>query len=176
MAEPTFMDGLPEDAKAQLLRARDLTRRTGTLIEAQVLQLRLWPRVAFTVLDVTIDPLDIEGKMVNYMLRVKSYPKAKDAKKRSDIIATWVRTLLGDDWAINVKFRQKKGGPGKLLYKGERLEPVRGPARPQADLPGYEFTDALTDFRRYRLRDPRAAFDAASAPPPAIPPNKPKEK
>jgi hypothetical protein len=169
-----FMEGLTEDAKAQLLRAKDLTRRTGTLIEAQVLQLRLWPQVAFNVLDATIDPLDIEGKTVNYMLRVKTFPKTKDVEKRANVVADWVRTLLGDDWAINVRFRQKKGGPGKLMYRGERKRPVRGDAKPQADLPGYEFTDAMTEFKRYRLRDQQAAFEAASAKPAPIPP--PKEK
>ena len=40
-------EGMTEDAKAQLLRAKDMTRRTGTLIEAQMLQLRLWPQVVF---------------------------------------------------------------------------------------------------------------------------------
>lgn len=163
-------DGMTEDAKAQLLRARDMTRRTGTLIEAQMLQLRLWPQVVFKdVLDVTIDPLDINGKTVNYLLRISKAPKGKDLAKRVGALEDWLRSLLGDDWALTIKVRQKKGGPGRLLHRGLRKAPVDNePAMPVADLKEYEFKTPVTDYKRYRLRDSAAAFEEASTPLPPI--------
>jgi len=168
-------EGIPEDVKALLLRAKDQTRRTGILCEPQVLQLRLWPRVVFKdVLDVDIDPLDIEAKTVNYLLRVKVPPKGKDLAKRAEVLAGWIRSLLGDDWLFNLRVRQKKGGPGRSIYKGERKAPLdEHRAAPTADLPGYEFQNALTSFKRYKLRDLPGAFAEASAPIPPIAPRKP---
>lgn len=159
-----LFEGVPEDTKAQLLRACDMTRRTGTLIEAQMLQLRLWPQVVFkTVLDVTIEPLDIEQKTVNYLLRVKKMERGKDLEKRITVLEEWLRTLLGDDWQLHIKIRQKKGGPGRLIHHGQRKSPMTGPSQPQADIKAYEFKDAMTSFRRYKLSDPVAAYEAASA-------------
>lgn len=168
-------EGMNEDAKAQLLRAKDMTRRTGTLIEAQLLQLRLWPRIAFDkVLDVSIDPLDIDGKTVNYMLRVTKPPKGKDLARRVEHLENWLRSLLGDDWMLVIKTRQKKGGPGRLLHRGERAAPLDNePAMPVADLKEYEFKTPLSDFKRYRLRDAAAAFGEASV---SLPPIDIKEK
>lgn len=163
-------EGVPEDVKSLLLRAKDQTRRTGILCEPQVLQLRLWPRVVFKdVLDVDIDPLDIEAKTVHYLLRVKTPPKGKDLVKRAEVLAGWIRSLLGDDWVYNLKVRQKKGGPGRLVYRGERLQSLDAhTAHPKADLPAYEFRDALTTFKRYTLRDQASAYAEASAPLPPI--------
>ena len=162
-------EGVTEDAKAQLLRAKDMTRRTGTLVEAQTLQLRLWPQVVFKdVLDVTIDPLDVDGKTVNYLIRMSKPPKGKDLAKRVAALEDWLRSLLGDDWMLVVKTRQKKGGPGRLLHRGTRKAPLDNePARPVADLKEYEFKTPVTDFKRYRLRDMSAAFSEASV---ALPP------
>jgi len=163
-------EGVTEDAKAQLLRAKDMTRRTGTLIEAQTLQLRLWPQVVFKeVLDVTIDPLDIDGKTVNYLLRVKTPPKGKDLAKRVAVLEDWLRSLLGDDWMLTIKVRQKKGGPGRLLHRGQRKAPLDNePAMPVADLKDYEFKTPVTDYRRYRLRDIAAASAEVAKPLPPI--------
>jgi hypothetical protein len=159
-----LFEGVTEDSKAQLIRARDMTRRTGTLIEAQVLQLRLWPQVVFkTVLDVTIEPLDIEQKTVNYLLRVKKMERGRDLEKRIAVLEEWLRTLLGDDWMLHIKVRLKKGGPGRLLHHGQRKAPLEGPCQPVADLKAYEFKDAMTSFRRYKLRDPQAALEAVAA-------------
>jgi hypothetical protein len=75
-----------------------------------VLQLRLWPQVVFKdVLDVTIDPLDIEQKTLYYMLRVKTVPRGKDLLKRASIMEGWVRSLLGDDWVFNIKGATEEG-------------------------------------------------------------------
>jgi hypothetical protein len=161
---------MTEDAKSLLLRAKDMTRRTGTLVEAQMLQLRLWPQVVFKdVLDVTIDPLDIEGKTVNYMLRMSKPPKGKDLAKRAAALEDWLRSLLGDDWMLVIKTRQKKGGPGRLLHRGTRKAPLDNePAMPVADLKAYEFKTPVTDYRRYRLRDIAAASAEVAKPLPPI--------
>jgi hypothetical protein len=81
----------------------------------------------------------------------------------------WLHSLLGEDWTFNVKVRQKKGGPGKLVYRGARAKPLdEYRAAPTADLPGYEFRDPVTDFKRYRLRDQVGAYAEASAPLPPL--------
>lgn len=172
MSEDLF-EGTPENAKQMLLRAKDQTRRTGMLVEAQVLQLRLWPRVVFKdVLDVTIDPLDIESKTVHYLLRVKKPLQGKDLAKRFSILDQALHWLLGDDWGYVVKTRQKKGGPGKTVHRSAPGEAEVYKASPQADLPTYEFKDALTSFRRYRLRDEKGASEAAAQSLPLIEGNK----
>lgn len=169
MSDDLF-EGTPENVKQMLLRAKDQTRRTGVLVEAQVLQLRLWPRVVFKdVLDVIIDPLDIEGKTVNYVLRVKTPPKGKDLEKRIQVLEQSIHWLLGDDWGFVIKTRQKKGGPGKLLHRGSHAERREDYiAQPKADLPAYEFQDAMTTFKRYRIRNEKEASEAAAQPLPSM--------
>jgi hypothetical protein len=163
-------NGMSEEVRAQLLRLKDLTRRTGVLAEPQMLQLRLWPRVVFKdVLDAELT-VDIEHRILNYMVRVQKPPKGKDRDLRVEALCVWVAELLGDEWAIVIKTRQKKGGPGKLLVKCERAAPIPGadPAAPVADLAAYEFKDPITEFRRYKLRDQAAAVAEVAEPLPPI--------
>lgn len=168
MAEAKFLEGMPEDTKAQLLRLKDLTRRTGVVAETQVLQLKLWPYMLFNIVgndaEAKLDPYE---KHVSWDLRLKGKPPAgKDLKARGETLESWLRTLLGDEWLLDIRVRQKKGGTSKTLYKGARLQPVKGPAEPKADLPGYEFKDVMATYKRYNSLDEKLASEAIEDLPP----------
>jgi len=146
------------DAKAQLLLAKDLTRRTGILVEAQITQLRIWPMVSFDdVSDVEINPLDVETKTIHYLWRVRKVPSGADLMRRAEQLGGWVRSLLGDDWKINIKIKQKKGGPGRLIWNGQRkvaLSNEEGEGRVEG-----KYGAAMVGYKRYRLRE-KDAIDA----------------
>ena len=162
------MEGMSEEVRAQLMRLKDLTRRTGVLSEPQMLQLRLWPRVVFKdVLDVELQ-VDIVQRTLHYLVRVQKPPKGKDRDTRTSALFGWVALLLGEEWAMDIKTRQKKGGPGKLLVRCERSAPIPGSTPPEADLPEYEFKTPITQYRRYQLKDQSAAIEAVATPLPPI--------
>lgn len=163
-----ILAGVPENLRQHLLLAKAQTQRTGMLVDGQVYQLRLWPRVVLDdVVDLVIDPLDVEGKVVHYLLRIKKVPRGEDLAKRMVYLEKAVHWLLGDEWVIVVKTRQKKGGPGKLLYRGRRTAEADA-SKPTADLEAYEYQNPLINFRRYKLSDPVGAAEAASQPLPPI--------
>ena len=161
-----FLEGMDEDIKAQLLRLKDLTRRTAIIYVEQELQLKLWPHMLFDAVDAEA-VADIPDRAIHYVVRVKGKPPVgKSLKERGEALEGWVRTLLGDDWFVDVKVRQKKGGTAKMLYRGVRQKPITRSDPARADLPGYEFKTALEKFRRYASLDPVKAAEAVVDLPP----------
>ena len=155
-----FLEGLDEDVKAQLLRLKDLTRRTAIIYAEQELQLKLWPHMLFEATD-TEAVVDIENKSVHYVCRIKGKPyTGKKLVERVAAMEGWLRTLLGDDWTVDMKYRQKKGGTPKPLFRGQRLKPLTEHEPAKTDNKNYEFKTALEKFRRYASLDPAKATEA----------------
>lgn len=89
--------------REQLLLLRDLTRRTGVLHEAQLLNLKLWPLVIFPKASNSVIRIDPEKYTVEYTLTWKiKGKKDADFKKRAKLLGKSVRWLLGDYWQVTV--------------------------------------------------------------------------
>jgi hypothetical protein len=157
--EPIGTKGqLKEDLKAQLLRLKDLTRRTGILQEAQVVQLEHWPYVLWDISEHETG-VDSDQRAITFVLALKKKPTTAD-KKAAKRLEAWVWSLLGDEWMTKVfassgKAKGLKKLVVKPLYQGERKVPFEPPPPPGAD------------FKRYGLADQKAAFEVASE---ALPP------
>jgi hypothetical protein len=151
-----------EDVKAQLLRLKDFTRRTGVLQEAQVIQLKHWPYVLFPLEEHECH-VDADDRALTYLLLKKGKKLAPTRKDRASAkrLEAWVWSLLGDEWKtfvnILVPASAAKGKKGKkmtvkLIHNGERKVPFEPPPPPGAD------------FKRYGLTDKEAASDSAAEP------------
>lgn len=80
-----------------LLRA--LTEKLDILHEAQVLQLKMYPPVLYGASKFTLK-LDLEGKKIHYELQ--SNPPDLNGTE-IDQLSSWVKTLLGDRWSVDVQ-------------------------------------------------------------------------
>ena len=90
------------DYTAQLVMLKDMTRRFGTLHEAQVLQLRLWPFTVNATLDNANAKVDIEGKRVEYVWTGSKMDLDKKYQFRLNTLNDNVKFLLGNDWSMTV--------------------------------------------------------------------------
>lgn len=91
----------------QLLMLRDLTARAGVLHEAQVLQLKMWPLVLFGHVKKCEERVNLETREIDYVfLQTKGKP-SNDFKERLDVLVGWTKWLLGSDWVVRVKLRDK---------------------------------------------------------------------
>lgn len=86
---------------------RDLTNRLGALHEAQVLQLKMWPLVLFQHVKKCEERVNIEAREIDFVLLQTKGEVPKDFKKRCMTLAEWTKWLLGGDWVVRVKLRDK---------------------------------------------------------------------
>jgi hypothetical protein len=98
----------------QLLLLRDLTARMGVLHDAQALQMKMWPLVLFTHAKKTEQRVNIKEKEVDYILLQTKGKPPEDLEKRFAALNEWTKWLLGPDWLVRVKLRDK------LIYRGRR--------------------------------------------------------
>jgi hypothetical protein len=103
-----------EQIAEQLMLLRDITKRTGILHDAQVLQLKMWPlillpfsksakaKIDTTKYEITFE-VDVHGKL------------PKDADTHFGRLNEAVKWLLGKEWLVRVKVR------GKQVYRGPRI-------------------------------------------------------
>lgn len=108
---------MPSSWKDQLLSLKDVTERTGTMHDAQVLQLKMWGGIAFGGLDweAKVDPAD---KSVLYDIASKIPPRR--VKDMANVVAALERSvhwLFGDHWLLKVRNNDN------LLYEGKRVLP-----------------------------------------------------
>lgn len=101
----------------QLLMLRDLTARTGALHEAQVLQLKWWPLTLFTHSKKCEAQVNVEGKEVTYVIVQTKGKPPKDIKKRYEALNEWTKWLLGNEWVVRIKLREKL-----VFRKGAELD------------------------------------------------------
>lgn len=99
----------------QLLLLRDLTARTGLLHDAQRLQLRMWPIVLFTHAKKCEERVNIQDKEVDFIILQTKGKPPEDMEKRFASLNEWTKWLLGPDWLIRVKLRDK------MIFRGPRV-------------------------------------------------------
>jgi hypothetical protein len=158
VAPGTLTNG-KEDLKATLVRLKDLTRRTGILHEAQVVQLEHWPHVLFNISEHETG-VDSDQRVITFVLAIKG-KASKENHKHSKRLEAWVWSLLGDEWMTKVfatygKTKGLKKIVVKPVYSGSRKAPFEPPPPPGAD------------FKRYDLKDKKAAFEVAGEPLPPL--------
>lgn len=115
----------------QLALLREQTRLTGALHEAQVLQLKMWPLVAFDIAVASQFTWDPDKKVVTFTIDVlKAKPTLDWWKPRVEALNGWVQTLLGDEWCIEVKTSGKSPksfrGSRKIVSGSASNRPVTG--------------------------------------------------
>jgi hypothetical protein len=92
----------------QLMLLKDLTRRTGLIYEAQVLQLKYWPMLALTHAKSSEVRLNVEKRVCEFFARIDSKGKAPDdLADRLARLDEAVKWLLGDEWLVKVKLGKK---------------------------------------------------------------------
>ena len=99
MTEPTPK---PLDWTAQLVLLRGLTKRFGSIHEAQALQLKLWPFTVDNTLENSNAAVDFENKQVDFEWLGSTMKIDKKYQERLETLKCNVKFLLGDDWSITV--------------------------------------------------------------------------
>lgn len=111
----------------ELLALRDLTKRTGILYEAQVVNLKYWPYVLFAISDHQILP-DDQKRILTFNLKFTK-KKPKNLKELCYTLERWCWNILGEEW--QVKMRDARSG--NWLFQGERGVPWKPPPVEGAD-------------------------------------------
>jgi hypothetical protein len=98
----------------QLIALKSITKLTGGLHEAQVLQLRMWPMVVAEQVDHSETQIDIPNKKVLFKLFLNK-PAPTDMDKRLAKLRENVEWLLGEEWAVqwevsNVRKNRRRSG------------------------------------------------------------------
>lgn len=104
MAKPNIADASHEE---QLILLREWTAKMGVLHDAQVLQIKMWPLTLFTHAKKCEEQVNIEGKELNYVIVQTKGAAPKDIKKRYEALIDWTKWLLGKDWTVRIKLRDK---------------------------------------------------------------------
>lgn len=125
------MEKVDASFQEQLVLLRDLTRTTGVLHDAQVLQLKLWPLVAVPHATASEFVFNWEDKEIDFRMKVKG-KAPKDLQKRLESLDESVKFLLGDDYLVRVRFQ------GKVVYRGPRKAPVKQPVELEYDRSEFE--------------------------------------
>lgn len=99
----------------QLRLLKDMTRRTGLLHEAQVHQLKIWPRVVFSTSTAASSEIDVKKKHLTFKVVTPKPPDALECPE-GEVLASWVRELLGDDWQVTVNFTAGKNTKKSYSY------------------------------------------------------------
>jgi hypothetical protein len=151
-------DGLDEGVKASLARLRHLTKMTGAIHDAQLLQLKVWPRVLFPCDQHTVQHDGEQRVLIVTMRLSEALPEGDALKQRIKAFERWCWALLGPEWSIRLRARAKKGGKAKEIHHGRRKAPLPKEVTPEKVL-GME---AVAEFRRYRKPNQAAAAQAVA--------------
>jgi hypothetical protein len=93
----------PLDWTAQLVMLREMTKRFGSLHEAQSLQLKLWPFTVDSTIANSQAKVDIEGKTVEFNWIGSKMKVDKKYQERLNALNSNVKFLLGEEWVMVVK-------------------------------------------------------------------------
>jgi hypothetical protein len=90
----------------QLMALKALTKETGVLHDAQVFQLKLWPLVMThaTKSEFTVD-FDFKDIIFNITETKGKVPT--QFTKRLKLLCKYTQNLLGEDWTVTVKLKNK---------------------------------------------------------------------
>ena len=99
----------------ELMRLKDLTKRTGVIHEAQQIQLKMWalflsPKKGSFKVRIDLDHSTVFFEFKSLIKKyIEHYPQA---------LARSVRHLLGSEWVTKVVVK------GKTIFTSKRIEPV----------------------------------------------------
>ncbi len=97
----------PSDIVQKLMVARDLTRRSGIMVELQVQQLRLWPLAVLGAKSSECD-FDFDTKRVYFKINgFEGGEPPADLTQRLNNLRECVQFLLGPEYVIQVKNDRK---------------------------------------------------------------------
>ncbi len=108
---PPAFDG--DAAWEQLMLLRNLTKTTGLLHDAQLLQLKMWSLVFSSHVSSCEMHIDQEKQQIDFHLKTKGRTPA-DFQERCGHLVEWVQKLLGGEWLVRIKIREK------LVHRGMR--------------------------------------------------------
>lgn len=106
----------PSDSalEAQIGTLKALTANTGALHEAQALQLKTWPLMIIPDSTKAEAEFDYKGKSVVYKVKRSKKSKIKDIDLRAKALTQYTRTLLGDEYNIEIYIN------GGLIFSSEQ--------------------------------------------------------
>lgn len=110
----------------KLAQLRYLTASTGALHEAQVAQLKIWPKVLFPCTESTVK-VDIENKILWFTVKCsRKFRPNERGNRRAKALEQWCHDLLGKDWVVCLEAQYNGGKKKQQLLKGRRIqEPFR---------------------------------------------------
>lgn len=94
------------DGMSQLMVLKGLTKTTGGLHEAQVLQLKYMPLIA-THATKSEFTYNYDNKEIIFNLTEVKGPKPRDFKKRLQILSNNVKFLIGEEYRVVIKLKGK---------------------------------------------------------------------
>lgn len=109
---------IAKDAWEQLRIIRDISNKTRTLHESQVLNLKMWPFLAVTQADPVKSEIELNwtGNSIQFNLyKKKGLRSSKNQNERLRILDESVKDLLGNWWSVYVVL------DGKVLYEGRAI-------------------------------------------------------
>lgn len=99
----------------QLMLLKQMTAMTGLLHDAQSLQLKYYPLILTHCIKCEF-VFNFDNKSLSYKLLKFNGNPPKDIKKRFNLLKSWVKTLLGDEYIVTIEGYQEV----------ERAVPERG--------------------------------------------------
>jgi hypothetical protein len=94
------------DFKDQLMMLRAMTIRTGSIHEAQALQLKMWPLLIPNVVKAEAK-VDAERKIVSFICESTSNRATKKVTNTCKHIAEWTKQLLWAETTVTIKINDK---------------------------------------------------------------------
>lgn len=115
-----------EDTWQQLMVLRGMTQTTGILHDAQIFQLKMWSMVFSPHVQSCELRIGPEKREIEFHLKTKGKAPG-DFKDRCQMLVQWVQNLLGPEWLVRIKAKDK------LLHRGMRkvVSNERGQAGPR---------------------------------------------
>jgi hypothetical protein len=112
-------DSLPDPFKPEdILKVRDLFRRTGALHDLQIFNLKVWPQLVFPMAKAIKIGIDFKEREVTYDLTIPWYKFVGDLRTRGEGLNESIHYLLGGDYRLCVRSK------GKVIFVGKRAEAV----------------------------------------------------
>lgn len=120
------------DAESQLMTLRGLTKNTGVLHEAQVLQVKAWPIVLFSNCKSSKFSFCWEKREVEYDIKTKGRGKKDEMDRGVLLLDHYTKTLLGPEYTVTIFFN------GVQKYVGMRKIVAPPAPDPKYDVKGFE--------------------------------------
>jgi hypothetical protein len=134
-----------------LLQLRYVSEMTGGIHEAQLLQLKAWPKILFPVEQHTLLH-DGDTKTLTIGMAFTRELTDEEADRPQKLIE-WCRHLLGDSWSIILKSKVVGTKTKQKVLAQHKVKTKRLPNVTQ---------DSVLEFRTYKLIDPKKAYESVA--------------